>query len=114
MNIITKKRPFLSIGAMALGMLFTPRNEAQTQTQNQTQNHPHPLFQSCIPCHGVKGEGMKDKRAPKIGGQHDWYILESLKKFKAGERPHPKMFPLGKRPSDEDLKELSLYIGRLK
>jgi len=43
-------------------------------------------FQVCAACHGVDGMGNKDLQAPKLVGQNDWYLLNSLKNFKAGGR----------------------------
>ncbi|MCY4524716.1 MAG: cytochrome c [Halobacteriovoraceae bacterium] len=72
------------------------------------------LFKTCIQCHGEKGEGNKEKNAPRIGGQHDWYILSSLIQFKKKERINPEMYPYIKSLSEKDFKDLASYIGGLK
>ena len=43
-------------------------------------------FAVCAVCHGDQGEGHEEYGAPKIGGQEDWYIVLSLKNFRAGGR----------------------------
>ena len=43
-------------------------------------------FAVCAVCHGEQGEGYQKYGAPKIGGQEDWYIVLSLKNFRAGAR----------------------------
>jgi len=43
-------------------------------------------FAVCAVCHGEQGEGLEKYGAPKIGGQEDWYIVTSLKNFRAGLR----------------------------
>lgn len=43
-------------------------------------------FEVCAVCHGDLGEGFEKYGAPKIGGQEDWYIITSLKNFRAGLR----------------------------
>jgi cytochrome c553 len=45
----------------------------------------------CIACHGPDGKGNQAMNAPPLVGQHDWYLLAQLKKFKTGMRgAHPE------------------------
>jgi len=47
-------------------------------------------YVTCATCHGDKGEGNFGLRAPKLTGQHDWYIKRQLENFKLGIRgSHP-------------------------
>lgn len=72
------------------------------------------LFKSnCIDCHGGDGMGNKEKQAPRIAGQHDWYILDSLRAFKSGERKNPEMLPYIKNLSDKDFQALAAYLSKL-
>ena len=80
----------------------------------QDKKHGEELFKTCIQCHGEKGEGNKEKKVPRIGGQYDWYILESLVKFKKKERINPEMYPYIKSLSQQDFKDLASYVGGLK
>jgi len=49
------------------------------------------LYQSCIPCHGAKGEGNEILNSPPLNIQEDWYLLDQLRKFALGKRGyHPK------------------------
>ncbi len=49
------------------------------------------LYQSCIPCHGAKGEGNEILKSPPLNIQEDWYLLDQLRKFASGKRGyHPK------------------------
>ena len=43
-------------------------------------------FEVCAVCHGDMGEGFEKYGAPRIGGQEDWYVITSLKNFRAGLR----------------------------
>lgn len=67
----------------------------------------------CITCHGRKGEGKKSQQAPKLAAQHDWYIYSTLNKVKTGERVVAKMKPYLKGLSDQDFKDVSLYLSQL-
>jgi cytochrome c553 len=40
----------------------------------------------CASCHGADGSGNQAVNSPPLRGQSDWYLLESLKKYKAGIR----------------------------
>ena len=50
------------------------------------------LFTTCSACHGVKGEGNEQVKAPPLAGLDDWYVELQLRKFRAGVR--------GKTPGD--------------
>ncbi len=48
------------------------------------------LYASCQECHGANGEGSQDNNAPRLAGQHDWYLLRQTENFRSGVRgEHP-------------------------
>ena len=54
-------------------------------------NTSEPLYATCTACHGENGEGKQWLGAPKISGQHDWYLKRQLKNWQDGIRgTHPK------------------------
>ena len=72
------------------------------------------LYASCIQCHGEKGEGNPAQKAPKIAGQHDWYIISSIKAFQAGkDRKNPTMLPYIKGLSEQDIADLAAYVSKM-
>ena len=72
------------------------------------------LFKQCIACHGEKGDGNPAQKAPRISGQHDWYILNQLQDMKAGKtRKNPVMTPFLNKLSEQDMKDLAAYITKL-
>jgi len=71
------------------------------------------LFATCVQCHGDQGHGDPAQQAPRIAGQHDWYLLSSLIAFKKGERQNPKMLPFIKNLTEKDFKDLAAYISGL-
>lgn len=71
------------------------------------------LYAKCIACHGARGEGKKSQKAPKISGQHTWYIVSSLEAMKSRKRKNKVMFPYVRGLSEEDFQELALYISEL-
>lgn len=44
------------------------------------------LYTPCTACHGPQAAGNQALNAPPLTGQSDWYLVESLQKFKAGIR----------------------------
>lgn len=43
-------------------------------------------YAPCAACHGAEGQGNQALNAPRLVGTSDWYLVESLEKFKAGIR----------------------------
>jgi len=50
------------------------------------------LYPTCAACHGLKGEGNEQVKAPPLAGIDDWYAELQLRKFRSGIR--------GKAPND--------------
>ena len=75
----------------------------------------------CTACHGPDGKGNQALNAPPIAGQHDWYLVSQLKKFKSGIRgTHPKditgaqMRPMSMTLADEQaMKNVVAHISTL-
>ena len=44
------------------------------------------LFGICAGCHGANGEGSQQSNAPRLAGQHRWYLVTQLNNFRAGLR----------------------------
>lgn len=78
-------------------------------------------FAACVACHGANGLGNEALKAPPIAGQHDWYLLAQLKKFKGGIRgTNPKdvtggqMRPMALTLADEQaMKNVVAHISTL-
>jgi cytochrome c553 len=68
----------------------------------------------CAGCHGLPGwkTAFPDTyRVPKLGGQHEEYILAALKQYKTGERSHPSMNAIAASLSDQDMANLAAYYA---
>lgn len=68
---------------------------------------------NCMMCHGNVGQGVVSQNGPRIGGQHDWYILTSLNAFKGKERENPEMYPYIQALSEQDFKDLAAFVSTL-
>jgi cytochrome c oxidase subunit 2 len=80
----------------------------------------------CSQCHGSTGQGLKQpygkgSDAPRLAGQHDWYLIRQLQNFKAGVRGDPKdKFAMEMRvkakieiSGDRDIKDLAAYLSNI-
>ena len=74
---------------------------------------PNKLYKQCISCHGKSGEGKKANKAPKIGGQMDWYVEKQLSDMKSKIRVNKNMATVVSKLSVEDIKDLSVFISKL-
>lgn len=80
------------------------------------------LYQTCIACHGVDGNGNEALNSPPIHSTDDWYMLTQLKNFKGGVRgAHPKdasgatMAPMAMTLADEQaMKDVIAYVASLR
>jgi len=79
-------------------------------------------FMVCQGCHGADGAGNKAMNAPKISGQHGWYLARQIGNFKAGIRgTNPadvggmQMRPMAATlPDDAAVNNVIAYIQTLK
>jgi cytochrome c553 len=64
----------------------------------------------CAACHGLDGNSLNPEW-PSLAGQHDSYILNSLKAFKAGTRKNVLMAGQVAALSDQDMQDLAAYFA---
>ena len=73
----------------------------------------HETFKKCMVCHGKDAHGKKSQNAPRLAGQYNWYIESSIYAMKSGERLNKVMEPFIKKLSDQEIKDVALYISKL-
>lgn len=66
----------------------------------------------CVPCHGLDGFG-RDAEIPNLAGQHEVYLFNQLKAFRAGRRPHQEMQYMSRHLSEDEMKSLAAYFAQL-
>lgn len=78
---------------------------------------------TCVACHGVDGRGNRSLNAPSLLQTNDWYLLNQLKKFKAGIRAgDASLDPIGATmapmaqtlATEQDMKDIVRYIQGLR
>lgn len=68
------------------------------------------LAADCAACHGPTG-AEPIAANPIIAGQHEDYLLRSLRVYRSQERASQVMYPLVKDLSDQDLQDLAAYYA---
>jgi cytochrome c553 len=69
----------------------------------------------CEGCHGIEGWRTaypEVYRVPKLGGQHESYIVKALQEYRSGERSHPSMRAIAGTLSDQDMADLAAYYAK--
>lgn len=77
-------------------------------------------FMTCLGCHGLKAEGSRAFKAPRLSGQAPWYLKSQMTKFKEGVRgTHPtdvegqQMAPLARLLVGTAVDDVIAYIASL-
>jgi cytochrome c553 len=55
-----------------------------------------PVVQTCVPCHGARGEGNPRAGFPRIAAQSQYYLRKQLDSYADGSRQDPVMEPIAK------------------
>ncbi len=78
-------------------------------------------YESCKHCHGAQAEGNYFTKAPRLAGQHDWYLVRQIENFREGVRgshdsdqygPQMKLFAQ-RVQSERAVRDLVAYINSL-
>jgi len=67
----------------------------------------------CAACHGADGNSMVPAN-PKLAQQHPEYIQKQLQEFKSGKRANPIMMGMVAALSDEDMKNMAVWLSTQK
>ena len=89
--------------AMVLGMLAWPVLAGDPEAGEA-------LSQPCAACHGVDGNS-NNPEWPKIAGQNEKYLRDSLKAYRDGRRQDPLMMGQVANLSDQDIADLAAYYA---
>lgn len=71
--------------------------------------------QMCEGCHGIEGWRTafpEVYRVPRLGGQHEAYLVSALLQYRNGGRTHPSMRAIAGSLSDADIANLAAYYAR--
>jgi cytochrome c553 len=71
-----------------------------------------PAVETCLGCHGIPGykNAYPTYHVPKLGGQHARYIIDALRAYANGERPHSTMHANAVTLSDEEIETIAAWF----
>jgi len=68
---------------------------------------------TCLGCHGIEGyrNAYPSYRVPRLGGQHEQYLVLALQGYRNGSRSHPTMNAQVASLSDQDMRDLAAWFA---
>ena len=74
------------------------------------------LAQTCMGCHGAPGmrNAYPGYHVPKLGGQHEQYIVDALTAYRDRKRSHPTMQAQAADLSNQDMADIAAYFHSMK
>ncbi len=85
---------------------------AETVAAGGTEGASFDKAATCAACHGANGISM-NAAWPTLAGQHEDYLLNSLRQYRDGTRKDPVMTAQAALLAEEDLKVLAKYFASL-
>lgn len=72
--------------------------------------------ETCLGCHGAADyvNVYPTYHVPKIGGQHEQYIIAALTAYREKQRPHGTMQANAAALTDADIADIAAYFASLK
>jgi cytochrome c553 len=95
--------------------LFSAASAAQTPAPAGDPAKGREKTRMCEGCHGIEGWRTaypEVYRVPKLGGQHEAYLVKALQEYRSGERSHPSMRAIAGTLSDQDMADLAAYYAK--
>jgi cytochrome c553 len=100
---------------LLLLVLFNSTSFAESRLDNQKFTKTQKIVKNvCMACHGMDGNSLNGKIAPKIAAQNARYLTIQLNKFKDGVRKNTLMQGIAASLSAEDMDNLGIYFSEQK
>ena len=108
--------------ADAVAYIRTLKSPAAAASGKGNAEHGKALYVVCAACHGPKGAGLTALNAPRIAGQHAWYLTTQLGNYRNGRRGADvkdafgmQMAPMAKTlANDAAIADVAAYVSGLK
>ena len=96
-------------------IFFNSGSFAESALDNQQLSKTKELVKNvCMACHGMDGNSLNGKIAPKIAAQNARYLTSQLNKFKEGIRKNVLMQGIAAGLSADDMDNLGIYFSEQK
>jgi cytochrome c553 len=100
---------------LLLLVLFNAASFAESSLDSQKFSKTQKIVKNvCMACHGMDGNSLNGKIAPKIAAQNARYLTIQLNKFKDGVRKNTLMQGIAAGLSAEDMDNLGIYFSEQK
>lgn len=100
---------------LLLLVLFNAASFAEGSLDSQKLSKTQKIVKNvCMACHGMDGNSLNGKIAPKIAAQNARYLTIQLNKFKDGIRKNALMQGIAASLSAEDMDNLGIYFSEQK
>ncbi|MDA7691001.1 cytochrome c4 [Methylophilaceae bacterium] len=100
---------------LLLLLLFNAASFAESSLDSQKFSKTQKIVKNvCMACHGMDGNSLNGKIAPKIAAQNARYLTIQLNKFKNGVRKNTLMQGIAAGLSAEDMDNLGIYFSEQK
>ena len=100
---------------LLLLVLFNSASFADSSLDSQKFSKTQKIVKNvCMACHGMDGNSLNGKIAPKIAAQNARYLTIQLNKFKDGIRKNALMQGIAASLSAEDMDNLGIYFSEQK
>jgi cytochrome c553 len=68
--------------------------------------------ETCLGCHAIKGykNAYPTYHVPKLGGQHAQYIVDALRAYANGDRPHSTMHANAVTLTEEEIQAIAKWF----
>ena len=101
--------------SLLLLVLFNAASFAESSLDSQKFSKTQKIVKNvCMACHGMDGNSLNGKIAPKIAAQNARYLTIQLNKFKDGVRKNALMQGIAASLSAEDMDNLGIYFSEQK
>lgn len=97
-------------GIMRIFPIFSAVAAFATQVSAQTIDRQ--LIAGCIPCHSADGISRFGE-VPNLAGQNEPYLLNQLRAFHSGKRPHKQMQYMSRDLTEKEMEAIADYFSHL-
>ena len=74
------------IQAVSAYVATLPKANPEPELEGGDPAKGQAFYTTCAACHGAKGEGVQAVNGPSLTSNSDWYLYDTLIKYKAGSR----------------------------
>ncbi|MGA8171741.1 MAG: cytochrome c [Methylocystis sp.] len=98
----------LRLALFSVPFVMTPLADAGAVEKSTLQD----IVLQCETCHGLEGKS-EDKGIPNIAALNERYIVQQLRNFRSGKRPHGEMRDMGGLLTDEEMRAVAQHFSKL-